>query len=154
MGKDLRVLEVGVYSQRLVMGNKASKVVLTPPKPAPYSAPESLAEFPELKTAVEAAVKQPSVVENMNAGLLRYEAFEKHRQLEHAAGKELGKVWETANEEDRKMLLVNVPQRIVDLGQGYYGVPGSHTTSAEHGGRRRKTRKHKRLSRKTRRSRK
>ena len=135
------------------MGNKASKVVLTPPKPAPYSAPESLAKFPELKTAVEAAVNQPSVVDNMNAGLLRSDAFQKHRQLEHVAGKELGKVWETANEEDRKMLLVNVPERIVDLGQGYYGVPGSHRTSAEHGGRRRKTRtrKTKRRARKTRR---
>jgi len=139
------------------MGNKGSKSTpAAPPAPAPYVAPESLAKFSDLKAAIEKAMNEPTPGEKMSNGVPRREAYDTTEKLEHNAARELGKVWNTqeTTDEDKKMLLAVVPERIVSIGQGFYSVPGSHTTSADHGGRRRKTRKHKRVSRKTRRSRK
>jgi hypothetical protein len=151
----MRLLEVGVYSQRVIMGKGQSKVNPTPlPQPKKmYVAPETLAKFPKLKTAVEAAMNEPSPYEKMDQGVQRREAFETTQSVEFAAAEILGEVWKTANDEDKNILLANVPDKIVRIAQGFYGVPGVHGTAALHGGRR-KTKKSKRRSRKTRRSRK
>jgi hypothetical protein len=113
-----------------------SKPIPTTPKPK-YVAPYILNKFPVLKEAVEAAENEPR------------ENYDVIRELEMSAAEKLGEVWKTARDLDKKMLLDRLPYRIVWEAQAYYGVPGGHTTAAEHGGRRRKTKKSKRRARKT-----
>jgi len=126
-----------------------SKPIPTPPK---YVAPETLDKFPVLKDAVEKAMNEPTPGEKMKQGVERREAFETTEEVEFYAAKQLGEVWKTASEEDKNILLANVPTRIVHIARGFYGVPSPiPTTAAEHGGRRRKTKKSKRRARKTRR---
>jgi hypothetical protein len=114
----------------------------------------SLDKFPTLVAALAAAKSAPMTWVRLY-GMERSNAYDQWQQIQDKASAEIGSIWNNpeTTPDDKVNIQKLVPEPIMTTARAFYGVKigNAGPTNAEHGGRRRKTKKSKRRSRKIRR---